>query len=233
METLQAYADYGDQPEYRIEQDNRIKTAAALLSALPWGKEACGRRLLDVGCSVGYYTKAAQDMGYEAVGVEPSRWASDWGAKNLDVRILNGSFFDAPIEEGSFDVVLLADVIEHTSRFKAMLAKAAACLKPEGYLVVLTPDVGSLAARLLGRRWWSLKPEHVLYFSRRSLAAAIQGAGLKVARMTTAAHRFSFAYWLFLATGARAALDRAPLRRIPVTLDLRDQLLCLAVKPAA
>jgi len=227
----QAYADYGDQPEYRFEQDNRIATGREFLSALPWDAgERRGKRLLDVGCSVGYYTKAAQQLGYDALGVEPSKWAAQWGEKNLGVRILNGSFLDCALAEDAYDAVLMADVIEHASGFGAMLARARACLKPGGFLLLLTPDIGSAAARLLGRRWWSLKPEHVLYFSRRSLAAALESEGFSVTRMATAAHRFSLAYWLFLATGAPRALRLPLLRRASVRLDFGDQLLCLAVK---
>jgi hypothetical protein len=46
--------------------------------------------------------------------------------------------------------------------------------------MVVTPDVGSLAARWLGQRWWHFRLAHVGYFNRRSLAQAARQSGLIV-----------------------------------------------------
>ena len=37
-------------------------------------------------------------------------------------------------------------------------------------LVIVTPDIGSLAARIMGGRWWHYRVAHINFFNRRSLA---------------------------------------------------------------
>ena len=45
---------------------------------------------------------------------------------------------------------------------------------------VVTPDVGSVAARLMRHRWWHFRAAHIGYFNHRTLAAAAAKAGLRV-----------------------------------------------------
>ena len=75
-------------------------------------------RLLDVGCGHGLLLDEARRRGYDTVGLELSREAAEHAreALGLDVRELplegfsEGTNGDSP---GGFDVVVLADVLEH------------------------------------------------------------------------------------------------------------------------
>jgi len=41
---------------------------------------------------------------------------------------------------------------------------------PKGLIFIVTPDVGSMAARLLGKYWHHIKPnEHLAYFSKSTM----------------------------------------------------------------
>src|SRR5439155_11898525 len=71
-----------------------------------------------------------------------------------------------------FDVVTAFDVIENTPDPIAFLTDIAAVLKPGGLFFLSTPDVGSLTARLFGRRWHFYYPYHLSYFSRATLTRA-------------------------------------------------------------
>ena len=225
------YSSYTEQREYLFEGRNRIGTALRILSAIaPGSKLRPGTRLLDIGASVGYYTKAAGLLGYDAIGVEPSPWAAEYGSKNLGVNIIAKSFFDCAFDASSFDVVLLADVLEHTTMYRSMLESALACLKPAGVLVIVTPDIDSLAARWLGRRWWSLKPEHVVYFSKRSLTRVLTELGCGDIKIGTVGRTFSLPYWLYLLTGRGSLLKDSLLRKLPFYFNFADQMLCLCVK---
>jgi hypothetical protein len=62
----------------------------------------------------------------------------------------------------------------------ALLRDARELVAPGGVLLVATPDVASLARRLLGKRWWHFRLAHVGYFDARSLAEACARAGLSV-----------------------------------------------------
>ena len=59
-------------------------------------------------------------------------------------------------------------------------------LKPGGLMIVITPNLDSLAARLLASTWeWFIPPAHLFYFSPRSLSQLSNRLGLEVLQMTT------------------------------------------------
>ena len=153
-------------------------------------------RILDVGCSKGYFLEAARASGWDAVGIELNeKAASEARAKGLDVRhgdLVGGASLPrvAEFDAGSFDVVTLFDVLEHTGEPRAMLAACRRLLRPSGLLVVTTPDIGGLLPRLTYALFgWTLgawdhptPPGHLVQFSRRTLRRALEGAGFETVR---------------------------------------------------
>lgn len=142
---------------------------------LRWlGPPPRGARLLDVGCGPGAGLDAATAGGWEAWGLDLSADAVARASARHPGRVAQGTLEDSPFPSGSFDAITAFDLVEHVyepRRFAAALAKA---LKPRGSVLIATPNVSSLLARATGRRWVSYKiPEHVTYFSRRTLADAL------------------------------------------------------------
>jgi 2-polyprenyl-3-methyl-5-hydroxy-6-metoxy-1,4-benzoquinol methylase len=125
-------------------------------------RHVSGGRLLDVGCATGYFLNAAR-LDFEVSGVEPSRWAVDYARTRLHLNVTEGHLeaVDLPLE--GFDVITMNDVIEHFSDPRAALERSAALLRPGGILYLVTPDIGSLSARVLRGRWWGLRPAHLYY----------------------------------------------------------------------
>ena len=58
-----------------------------------------------------------------------------------------------------------------------MLREAAAIVAPDGAVLVVTPDIGALVAKLMGRWWWHHRVAHVCYFNRPSMRRAFQRQG--------------------------------------------------------
>jgi SAM-dependent methyltransferase len=121
-------------------------------------------------------------------------------------------------------------VIEHVSNPIPLLRDCAAALTEDGIVVVVTPDVHSLAARLLGKRWWHFRVAHVGYFSASSLAAAARAAGLHPVRALRAKWFFRVHYlaervsrylpvgWINRRASRPGLLHRVYQRVIPVNL---------------
>jgi len=138
-------------------------------------------RLLDVGAGSGILVEQAVAMGYEAEGVEPSRWLCE-RARGHGLTVHEG-VLPHPEVYGPYDVVVVMDVIEHVADPVGLLIEARKCAAPGTIVAVVTPDVRSVAARLLGRRWWHYRVAHVGYFDKKTLRLAGEKAGLRLLRV--------------------------------------------------
>ncbi len=167
-ELLEAYGAVEDET-YVVERSGREKTFARHLNAIEKFKgPASGRQLLDVGAYVGIFVEVACMQGWQAIGVEPSDWASR-NALARGIPVIQGTLEATELGGRQFDVVTMWDVIEHVDDPSTELAKCYDLLKPGGMIVLHTMDVDSLTARLMGQRWPWLMDMHVHYFSRKSM----------------------------------------------------------------
>ncbi|MBM4245614.1 MAG: methyltransferase domain-containing protein [Deltaproteobacteria bacterium] len=102
-----------------------------------------GARLLDLGCAYGFLVVEALDAGFDAIGVDASRFAigeaAAW-ARPAVGRLLAAHAERVPFADASFDVVTAFDVLEHVPRPELLLVEAARVLRPGGLLVGATPD---------------------------------------------------------------------------------------------
>src|SRR3954452_23501308 len=114
--------------------------------------------LLDLGCWVGFLLAEAKDRGWETLGVEPSRFASDYARDRLGLDVRTQDLFTAELPEDHFDAVVLGDVIEHLPEPDVALDRIARLLKPGGVVYMALPDAGSRLARAVGKRWWGGVP---------------------------------------------------------------------------
>ncbi|HZR81713.1 MAG TPA: bifunctional glycosyltransferase/class I SAM-dependent methyltransferase [Candidatus Binatia bacterium] len=175
-------AGYGDYAALADDLRATFRRRLALVTEVP-----PSARLLDVGGGYGYLADAAAADGrfrerwvVEASGDAAARVAGGH-------RVVVGWFPDVALPDGFFDVVSLQDCLEHLPDPRAALARARDVLRAGGVLILTTPNTRSWLARLQGRRWLSLKfPEHVVLFSRDSLARALGEAGFRVERMESA-----------------------------------------------
>jgi 2-polyprenyl-3-methyl-5-hydroxy-6-metoxy-1,4-benzoquinol methylase len=145
-----------------------------------------------VGAASGILLEQAAKLGFVGEGVEPSRSLAK-SAQDAGLKVHLGTF-PHPAIQGSYDVITLIDVIEHVPCPIPLLKDIAAHLKPDGIGVLTTPDVQSLVARILGRRWWHFRVAHIGYFSRETMKKALAEAGLELVKMTSPAWYFTYDY---------------------------------------
>jgi SAM-dependent methyltransferase len=174
---------------YEAEEEGQRATARKDLRRIEAFSER--GRLVDLGCWVGFLPAEANARGWDAVGVEPSRWAAE-RARSRGVTVVD----DADLPSGEFAAVTLGDVIEHIPDPAAMLDRIRGLLAPGGVVWLATPDAGSRLARALGRRWWSVIPTHVHLFTRRSMRVLLERHGFEVLAIGTSPKTFSVAYYL-------------------------------------
>lgn len=227
-----SYADAAD-PYYVEQAAQRIANAHRLLDLVP-----AGGRLLEIGCACGFLLVAARERGFAVQGVEMSAWASAYARETYGLDVKTGSLETANPPPASADVVVMADVIEHLVDPRRTLAHIHRVLRPGGRLLLLTPDVGSAVARLLGPRWWGLLDDHYVYFSRRTLGRLLEREGFAVERLTALGRVFPVSHWLFklapysrpLYAAARRTTEALRIDGWQIAVNFGDQLACVARK---
>ena len=217
-------------PAYLESGDTRALQMDWLLSHI-LERHPSLRRVLDVGAGIGLLVEAARRRGLNAVGLEPSHALAAHAAA-AGIPVVEGVLPHPELSSRTFDLVTLVDVIEHVSDPVALLQRCAAQVAAGGILVVVTPDVRSVPARLMGRRWWHYRLAHIGYFSRRSLAVAAAGAGLSLEETFSVRWFFRLRYLAeragrYLPVGSvnRAADRLGPLRRLyerTIAFNLHD-----------
>jgi 2-polyprenyl-3-methyl-5-hydroxy-6-metoxy-1,4-benzoquinol methylase len=111
----------------------RVGAILTELSALP----VAAPRMVDLGCGTGWFTAMVQDLG-SVTGI-------DQAVSVARQRYPHLSFHEADLERWvpdlpPGDVVFSQEVIEHLRDQRHYLDVAAALLKPEGYLILTTPN---------------------------------------------------------------------------------------------
>jgi len=170
-----------DDPEYAEGRHYRMKQMDVLLTGfLRHVAPANGRklRLLDVGAGAGFLVEAARRRGVDAIGVEPSE-ALARDARAHDLPVFQGTLPHVEAPAGDFDIVTCVDVIEHVTDPVSLLRSMARCLQPNGLMIVTSPDVESLVASTLGRRWWHYRAAHVCFLPTSAMHLALAEAGLR------------------------------------------------------
>lgn len=217
---LGAYAA-AESEDYLAEERGQRVTARRLLERLEHHVRVGA--LLDAGCWTGFLADEASHRGWRVAGLEPSRFASDYARRTLGLDVRTGDLFSCELEPGSFDAVVLADVLEHLADPGAALERIAALMRPGGALLLTLPDAGSRVARALGSRWWSVIPTHLHYFTRRSLRTLLAAHGWELLELRTAPKAFSVRYYLARVGGYSRGTSDALVRASEV-LGLADRI---------
>jgi SAM-dependent methyltransferase len=170
-----------------------------------------GGRLLDVGCATGVFLNGMRRTGkWEVFGVEPNASAADYARRRFGIEVHTGMLREAGYPDEHFDVVSLWHVIEHVLEPVADLREVRRILKPNGLLVLTTPNLDSFDARLFGRFWAGLEtPRHLFVFSLSTLTRLLSGLGFELVRKRC----INGTWWAFATSIQFLAEEK--LRRVP------------------
>jgi methionine biosynthesis protein MetW len=157
-----------------------------------------GARVLDVGCGAGSLAQvlSGKVSGTEFLGIEPDALRAERArSRGLDVRV--GYLSQKVIREvGLFDIVLLADVLEHLPDPQSILLTAREALKPGGAIIVSVPNVAHWSVRLcLLRGIFQYQPHgimdatHLRWFTADSIKSLLASSGFKVIECRATAGR--------------------------------------------
>jgi 2-polyprenyl-3-methyl-5-hydroxy-6-metoxy-1,4-benzoquinol methylase len=183
--------------------------------------------LLDIGAGSGILVEAALEMGYNAEGVEPSKWLQQ-KAVERKLPIHQGIFPSDKLKE-KYDIIVLVDVIEHVNNPKQLLSEIKKAIKDDGIFILITPDVGSLMPKLLRWRWWHYRVAHIGYFNKKNLKYLTDHTGYKQIKITRPAWYFKLDYLIKRSYKLLPKFLHLPiprfLKKIVIPINLRDSIL--------
>jgi len=228
------YRDMSD-AAYLDEAQGRRDTANRLLDMV--GRYRAGGKLLDVGCGHGLLVDEARKRGWDAIGLELSSDAAAYARDRLGLDVREQTLESLRADEGGFDAIVMADVIEHLDDPGAAIDRCHELLAPDGVLLVVTPDPSSITARIAGPRWWGYLPAHTYLLPRHTLRELLSARGLVISEDVAFVRSFSARYWVsgFAERGGSigsiaSALTKAVPRKAKLSLPLGDERVILAHK---
>ncbi len=181
-----------------------------------------GDRLLDAGCGEGRHCFGALERGASVVGLDldlPSlrmaRGALADRAAELDRggSVLQGNAFALPFEDGTFDKVICAEVMEHVHDYRGAVRELARVLRPGGRIAVTIPTATSEHLYLrLGDDYFESPGGHIRIFRPRDLARGLAAAGFAVEGVSFA-HGLHTPYWVLRSIAQLPDADRSRLVR--------------------
>jgi SAM-dependent methyltransferase len=176
--------EWGSAPEFvgpRHELRERL-LLGLFLSGEP------GRRVLNAGAGAGSFSRRLADRGFEVTSADASPAALAVLADSVPGDVLQADVTSLPFPDGSFDGVVLGEVLEHVEDDTGALAECRRVLAQHGVIalsVPANPDRFGPSDRWAG---------HIRRYSREALLEAVRGAGLHVERCTAWGFPFSALY---------------------------------------
>ncbi len=153
-------------------------------------------KILDIGCGDGRLLSLLKGAGsaWELQGLDFNERGNRI-AESKGLKVHYGKFEELPFAGGSFDLVIMNEVLEHLYNPCESLAKAKEILKPGGYLVIETPCLGSWDYRLFKNSSWGgyHLPRHLNLFSRKSIRRVLEKAGFEMVKVSSL---FSPPFWI-------------------------------------
>lgn len=137
--------------------------------------------ILEVGSATGHLLHVLRHLNHRAQGVELSSSAAKSARKRVGVDVFNGSIEEYVSKAGhgkmQHDVVWCNDVLEHVPDPVGFLRSCAKALKPNGRLILDTPNAGAVPVRQGKANWNGFNPYHIYLFGPENIELLLAKAG--------------------------------------------------------
>ncbi|MEE9211318.1 MAG: class I SAM-dependent methyltransferase [Phycisphaeraceae bacterium] len=138
-------------------------------------------KILDIGCGNGRFLGCLIEQGFDGYGIELSGKAAQRARQIPGVQLKVGRLEAADYNEHVFDGICMWHVFEHLTEPKTTLRIIRKILKPDGYLLMSTPNIDSVQSKLFRGHWLHLDPpKHLFFLGASDLTAAMRGFGFKL-----------------------------------------------------
>jgi 2-polyprenyl-3-methyl-5-hydroxy-6-metoxy-1,4-benzoquinol methylase len=173
----------------RYDVQRRIET---IYDVLLGGHDLSGRTLLDAGCGTGLFSAAACERGAVVTALDIGPRLLEQVRRKCSARTVVGDVMNLDFRDGTFDVIVSSECIEHTTDPRRAVSELIRVCKPGGLIAISCPN----------RRWqWACTVANALKIrpyegienwpSRRGLRKWITESGATIQHMR-GIHLFPF-----------------------------------------
>lgn len=142
--------------------------------------------LLEIGCGAGDYIATMRTLGWTVEGVDFDPVACQCARDMNALTVHEGTLESAEYEDNRFDAIVMNHVVEHVFDPVALFKESRRILKPNGLVVVVTPNIDSWGHGKFRDCWRGLEPpRHIHIFSPKTIKSAAKLAGFRNAAITT------------------------------------------------
>lgn len=137
-------------------------------------------RVLEIGFGAGELLQNLQARGWSAEGIDTDAKAVA-AARDRGLKAHLGTLAEQRFSDAIFDAIVMSHLIEHVHDPIGLLKECRRVLTTHGSLVLVTPNIDSLAHRIFDANWLALDPpRHLHLFSSNTLIQVVERAGLRV-----------------------------------------------------
>jgi SAM-dependent methyltransferase len=140
-------------------------------------------KVLDIGCGAGDRLDSFRAAGFETCGIETSE-SANYAKEHLGLNVIRGDLLSAHFPEGSFDIITLYNVLEHTHDPTRVILESHRVLKKEGYLIIQIPNKDCFQFRIFKERWAAFDiPRDLYYFGTKTISSLLKKSGFDVVKV--------------------------------------------------
>jgi SAM-dependent methyltransferase len=163
----------GQLTQHRLEQLHKLFKLRPLAKGYA--------RLLEIGCGDGHLLDESRGMFEHSVGIEPtSRNALLAAGRGLNVHQMLMAR-DVKVPGAPFQYFCSFHVLEHVTQVRSVLQGIASALDDDGVGVI---EVPSTEAAFENQRFGDFMPDHLNYFTEKTLHGALEWSGFSVIDIT-------------------------------------------------
>ncbi len=184
-------------------------------------KKICAPQLkfLEIGCSNGILLQYLNDQEQiEITGLELSEDARLKARLDIQDRILNESLHSDLFPEASFDIIFMAQTLEHLSNPNEVIQFCHYWLSPMGKIILVTHDYNSPTNKILGKKSPIYDVQHNQVFCAQSLDLLLENNRFSKQEQRSFINYYSVNYALYL---LKASFPFLPKISLPEFLDFK------------
>ena len=148
---------------------------------IEWGflkKYKRGGRILDFGSGPGFFLDSL-DGNWEKYAVDTSNFSIS-NIQDPTINKFRGTLFEAGYEDNFFDAIYIGHTLDRLTNLSETLSELRRVLNVNGVILAVTPNIGSLCARVFKERYRLLYSNHLVYFSTETLKKFFSQSGFRL-----------------------------------------------------